>query len=134
MVRVHGVGRPHRRRDSRTHAAGHCGTGRLYAHMPAAGPPPLEDLALATLARHIACVSPGASLAGLPDHVALRLWAAVLASGGLTPAVLALFRCLSPEVIAATAATVADPDAWAPPVLAGQGHRGWLGDAPPWAR
>jgi hypothetical protein len=96
------------------------------------GPPSLEDLSLAVLAKHIKAVSDD-GLVGLPDPLALRLWSAVLASGALTPSVLRLFQALSPEVVAATAGRVADPDAWAPPVLAGQG-RSWLGDRPPWAR
>jgi len=96
------------------------------------GPPSLEQLALGTLARHIRHVSHN-GLAGLPDDLALRLWAAVLAEGRLCPPVLALFRSLSPEAAAATAGTVPDPDAWAPPVVGG-GGRAWLGDRPPWAR
>lgn len=100
---------------------------------PTRGPPSLEDLSLAVLAKHIRAVSDGGLVGQLPDHLALRLWSAVIASGALTPSVLRLFQALSPEVVAATAGRVADPDAWAPPVLAGQG-RAWLGDRPPWAR
>jgi hypothetical protein len=93
------------------------------------GPPALEDLALAALATHIAHAS---SLAGLPTGLALRLWHAVLARGGLTPPILALFRRLGDaEVDAAAAAVVTDEHAWAPPILGG-GHRAWLGDKPPW--
>ena len=96
---------------------------------PRHGPPTLESLALAALARHITHAS---SLAGLPEDLSLRCWHAVLARGALTPAVLTLFKNLGhPAVDSAAAAVVRDEHAWTPPILFG-GHRAWLGDKPPW--
>ena len=94
------------------------------------GPPSLEALALDALATHIAAAP---SLGGLSEPLAIALFDRVLARGRLTPRVLAAFLATGHTGVRDRAAAVVVDPLSGPPVVPVPA-RGWLGDAPGWAR